>query len=295
MTPEEVLELSYIGFVFCENFVRTIIAFVLFGIYCLAWCIIFFIYWRNSTASDAKETMICVLFGTFVLMLLFLGSQVAPVPGLIKYDIIMTLPGGIMEQIVVAKAESHITIYDPIHDWLFNIIVITTDTVIMWRAWAMWKDNTKAKWTLLLLMLANIDIILGVGLADSNTNSSPSRITQDLNNIITLDWPGCIINPQSQLPLLENGLKGREFFFFLQSLGQFMRYCSCCGLLVFAELQALNPVVIFILVHTQNTYEQSFHLAEISELSQQALESQQVSVILSGTEGISTDVGFAAC
>jgi hypothetical protein len=59
-----------------------------------------------------------------------------------------------------------------------------------------------------------------------------------------------------------------------------------------AELKVLNPVGIFILVQTENTYEQSFHLGEISALSQQT-QSQQAPVVLSRPEGNPTDFGSA--
>lgn len=74
--------------------------------------------------------MMCVLLGTFVLMLLFSVSYVAPVPGLVKYNLVVTLPGGIMEQTVAANTQSHIIVYDNICDWLSNIIVSSVGIIL---------------------------------------------------------------------------------------------------------------------------------------------------------------------
>ncbi|KAF9072035.1 hypothetical protein BDP27DRAFT_1418399 [Rhodocollybia butyracea] len=189
MTPEEVIQLSDLGLALFQDFVYVILFLSLFGVYCLAFCISLYIYWQKSTVTGAKKVMVCVLISTFVLMLLLLVSGVAPVPGLAKYDLVMTLPGGIMEQIAAAEAESHIIVFDSIYNWLINIIVFVTDAVIAWRAWAMWIDNTKVKLTLLLLMLANICVSLADGVANSDGSSQFNQ-----NNTITLDWVNFILS-----------------------------------------------------------------------------------------------------
>ncbi|KAF9069394.1 hypothetical protein BDP27DRAFT_1421033 [Rhodocollybia butyracea] len=325
MTPEEVIELSDIGLDLFQNFVEIIIALIIFGIYCLAWCISLSIYWQNSTSTtSAKKAMICALLGTFVLMLLFLGSQAIVIPVLVKYELVVTLPGGIMEQIGAANAETHSSVYDPIHDWVINIIAFIADTVIVWRAWAMWMGNRKVKWTLLLLMLAN----LAVSVADGFADTDPRHFNQNRSSS-TLDWVNfilsfsvnmiatCLISFRAWLH--HNSMKSISMITKKRTQGERILLLLVESGAIYAVLQllciitsalsvnapfslplniprtitlhlyitaaALNPVAIFILVHTKNTYEQSFHLPEISTLSQQD-QSNQVSVLLGDPGGI---------
>ncbi|KAF9072060.1 hypothetical protein BDP27DRAFT_1401044 [Rhodocollybia butyracea] len=320
MTPEEVMELSHIGVVFFENFVRTIIALLLFGIYFLAFCIGLYIYChKNSTAGGAKKAMICVLLGTFVLMLLLLVSGVAPVPGLVKYALVVTLPGGIMEQIVAADAQSHSLVYNTITNWLSNMVILITDTVIVWRAWAMWMDNAKVRWTLLLLMLANI----GVSLADSALDSQTV-----LNNLaVTLDWVSivlsfsvnmiatCLISFRAWLhhrsiksiSIARKWTKGERILLLLVESGGIyallqllsiiasalsvkapplgpISFTSTLTIQFYVAAAALNPVAIFILVQTQNTYEKASILGRFQHPANK-INHSMVSAILSGPEG----------
>ncbi|KAF9023862.1 hypothetical protein BDP27DRAFT_1371669 [Rhodocollybia butyracea] len=231
-----------------------------------------------------------------------------------------------MEQIVAADAQSHIIVYDAIADWLTNIIAIITDAVIVWRAWAMWMDNTKVRWTLLLLMLADI----GLGLADSIMGSQTHQ-----SQAIALDWISfilsffvniiatCLISLRAWLhhksvksiSITRKWTQGEKILLLLVESGAIYALFELLSIItsalsaeaplsspiyntaaltsqIYWVVAVLNPVAIFILVHTQNTYEQSFHLEVISILSQQA-QSQQISVVLSGPEGTSTDVGLS--
>ncbi|KAF9072047.1 hypothetical protein BDP27DRAFT_1320988 [Rhodocollybia butyracea] len=314
MTPEEVTELSNVGLVLFQNSFQAILMLILSGIYCLAFCIGLYLYWKNTAATVAKKALICVLLGTFVLMLLRLVCYMAPGLKLVKYGLVVTLPGGIMEQIVVADTQSQVTVYVFISTWSTNIIIAITDAVIVWRAWAIWVDNMKVRWTLLLVMLADIDY---------------------QNSSITLDWVNfilslsvniiatCLISFQAWLhhksiesiSITRKRTKGERTLLLLVESGAIYALLQLLTIITsalsakapsvspiyittllttqfYTAAAALNPVAIFILVQTQNTYEQSFHLEQISSLSQQA-QSQQVSVVLSGPEDTPADVAFA--
>ncbi|KAF9072050.1 hypothetical protein BDP27DRAFT_1320997 [Rhodocollybia butyracea] len=316
MTPEEVVEFSDFGLVVYLDLIETIVILVLSGIYCLALCIALYIYWQETHAAGAKKTMICVLLGTFVPMLLIVVSSVV-IPGIVKYGL------------VTAATQTHIIVYNAITSWSSNIIIGVTDAVIVWRAWAMWMDNRKVRWTLLLLMLADI----GVSLADCIADFSSNPTTQ--SHAITLDWVNLVLSLSvnmiatcliavrvwlhhksiKSISITRKWTKGERILLLLVESGAiYLLLQLLCIIIIASSVKApllspiacaavlatalytvgaaVNPIAIFILVQTQNTYEQSFHLEEISALSQQA-QSQQVSVILSsGPEGTPTDVGF---
>ncbi|KAF9016468.1 hypothetical protein BDP27DRAFT_1378753 [Rhodocollybia butyracea] len=125
MTPEEVAAVSSTGLGLFEDVASKIVFLsILLGIYSMAYCVSLYIYFKTKILE------------------------------LLKYGLIVTLPGGVLEQRVAT--ESQLTVYNKIHAWLTNFIPLIADTVIVWRAWAVWMDNTKVKWTLLLLILADI-------------------------------------------------------------------------------------------------------------------------------------------
>ncbi|KAF9059034.1 hypothetical protein BDP27DRAFT_1371906 [Rhodocollybia butyracea] len=252
MTPEEAAAVSSAGQAF-------------FWIHSLAYCISLHIYFKTQgNARNAKKALICVLFGKFVLMLILFMSYAAATCMLVKYGLVVTLPGGILEQIEAANLQPHLKVYQNICGWLGNVIPCIGDTVIVWRAWAVWMDNRKLKWTLFLLMLADIAVSLA-DVAIFPIKFQP-RSPQSVAEGTILDWVTVVMS----LSLFELGSGA-----------------------IYMLVQSLNPAVMFILVQQQNTYDQSFHLEEIPTLSQQA-QSQQVSVILNSLEGTPVDVGLAS-
>ncbi|KAF9065041.1 hypothetical protein BDP27DRAFT_1450460 [Rhodocollybia butyracea] len=268
--------------------------------------------------------MTYTLLGTFVLVLMLFVSNVASLPLLVKYDLVVSLPGGIMEQRIVADSQSHHTVYIKLSDGLINIILFIADTVMLWRAWAVWMNNKKVKWTLLMLMLADMGVSLADCIADFRT---PSQV----NRVITLDWvyfllslfvnmiATCLIAVRTWrhrksmrsfsvgrrrtkaggvlLLLVESG----AIFALVQLSALIINGLDSarapptsirlvtfliCQLYVFAA--AFNPVAILILVHIQNTFEQSFQLSsENSTLSQ--LAQSQVPTISNRMESTPAD------
>ncbi|KAF9076347.1 hypothetical protein BDP27DRAFT_1357833 [Rhodocollybia butyracea] len=300
MTPEEAVEVSSIGLALSMDVAANIVLFsVLFGLYSLAYYISIYIYFKTKgDAGNAKHAMICVLLGNYVLMLIFCVSSVASTPETVQHDLILTLPGGIMEQIVAANSRSQITVYQNLLTWLSNLIPLIADAVIMWRAWAVWMDNRKVKGTLLLFMLADIDTTATTAQQNDtafrawlhyksmNSISIRRKKTQSERILLLLVESGAIyiivqLLMITTLALSTNASGTSTISFVVSLIGQF-----------YVSAASLNPVLIFILVQTQNTYDQSFHLEDISTPSQQA-QLQQVSVILHNLEGTPAEVGLA--
>ncbi|KAF9045866.1 hypothetical protein BDP27DRAFT_1454983 [Rhodocollybia butyracea] len=196
MTPEEVAAVSSAGLALFEEVTSDIFLSVLSGIYFLAYCISLYIHFRTKgNAGNAKKAMICVLLGNFVLMLMLFVSFVALVmPDFVKYKLLVTHPEGIMEQIIADDLQSHLKVYNTICSWLGNFIQLIADIVIVWRAWAVWIDNATVKWTLLLLMLADIAVCLADTAVDSTMLAPMSSSSQSSSESINLDWVAVVLS-----------------------------------------------------------------------------------------------------
>ncbi|KAF9061171.1 hypothetical protein BDP27DRAFT_377037 [Rhodocollybia butyracea] len=260
-----------------------------------------------GNAGNAKKAMICVLLGNFVLMLILFVSFVAVTPELVKYGLVVILPGGIMEQIVAANSQSQVTILTNLYSWLSNVIPFIADIVIVWRAWALWTNNTKVKWTLLLLTFADI----AVSLADSVVHSTVFQRRSN-ESAISLDWVAVILSlsvnliatcsiafqawlhykSMNSISSRRRQTRGERILLLLLESGAVYMAVQLLAIITVALsvnasvastinfvdslifefyifAASLNPVIIFILVQTQNTYDQSFHLEEMLTLSQQ--------------------------
>ncbi|KAF9062270.1 hypothetical protein BDP27DRAFT_1428114 [Rhodocollybia butyracea] len=319
MTPEEVDEISAAGFVFMHNIgLNIILTSTLLGMYCLAFYISLYIYMKKRNAGGAKKAMLCVLLCTFILMLMFFVSTVGSL-----FEHVVSLPHAIKQ--------SQGQIYETIISWLSNIIALIADSVIAWRAWAVWMDNKKVKWTLLVLILADIGITLSDGAVDESVldhhltiNAIPLDcdafvLSLSVNVIATsliafrawmhhksmtaisisikrkrskaeailllLVESGAIYALLQLLVIIMNELEVKKGNVSIQ-----FEFATAFTVLVYEMAAILNPVAIFILVQTDNTYEQSFHLEEILTLSQPP-QSQHTSGILNDPEGTPDDAG----
>ncbi|KAF9038258.1 hypothetical protein BDP27DRAFT_788622 [Rhodocollybia butyracea] len=270
MTPEEVAEVKSAGSLFFIDVVSDIFLSTLFGIYCLAYCISLYIYFNTKgNAGNAKKAMICVLLGNFVLMLILFVSFVAVTPELVKYGLVVILPGGIMEQIVAANSQSQVTILTNLYSWLSNVIPFIADIVIVWRAWALWTNNTKVKWTLLLLTFADI----AVSLADSVVHSTVFQRRSN-ESAISLDWVAVILSLSVNL-IATCSIAFQAWLHYKSMNSISSRRRQTRGeriLLLLLESGAVYMAVQLLAIITvalSNTYDQSFHLEEMLTLSQQ--------------------------
>ncbi|KAF9060149.1 hypothetical protein BDP27DRAFT_1430403 [Rhodocollybia butyracea] len=215
--------------------------------------------------------------------------------------------------------QSQILVYAKMQNWLQNIIGLIADGVIAWRAWAVWMDNKKVKWTLFVLMFADIAPTPGVSLADAvatdigydHQDLSQSQILDGVTFVLSLSVnmvATCLIafrawthhKSMRSILIRRKRSKVEEILLLLVESGAIFALLQLLVLIldeletnighidehllfaaisinqVYAMAAGLNPVAIFILVQTKNTYEQSFHLEEVPTLSQQ-LQSQQIS------------------
>ncbi|KAE9388961.1 hypothetical protein BT96DRAFT_1071837 [Gymnopus androsaceus JB14] len=254
MTPEESEQIAFFGAVFFQNISSLIFGMGLFGCYQGP------TYWLSSLA--------CISFYNLLL---------------VKFGLVVSLPGGLMAQ---AMAANLILATEILGGWLQDFLFLIADTAIVWRAWALWAENRLIKWTLLIILLADI----GLGIADG-VLFTKVEINSNFNTVIldslstalnlTLIVHGYIINQPMQYCITRNH-KWKQFSYLWLSQVQFLVYYSAldihaaeispidiaAGFLdaLYIYSAALNPVALVILIQTGHTYEHSFHLEDVPSL-----------------------------
>ncbi|KAF9065750.1 hypothetical protein BDP27DRAFT_1450050 [Rhodocollybia butyracea] len=323
MTPEEVEEVTHIGQVLWGNTAQTILQSVLYGIYCSGVALSICLYSSNKCASRAKNASTFFLVGTFVLMILYIVSQSAAILTLIKYGLVVSLPGGIMSQAAAADLQPLLRLSQLITIWSRSIVSLIADAVIAWRASGVWVGNKAAKWTLVVLMLADIAVSLVDDIADSRLELSPNSNVS--NSIVALDGivfavalsvnmvATCLIgfrawtyhNSMRAISIRRKKSRVEGIFLLLVESGTAYALFQIINIIIreldvkAADLSpiiyagesveqlniyaaALNPVVIFILVQTQDMDEHSFWIPTL-------IQQLELSGTQSGLEGTSAE------
>jgi len=189
-----------------------------------------------------------------------------------------------------------------------NLMFVIADVIIVWRAWAVWPESRITKFCLVILVLIDMGINIVDGVLDTKVMElgGDDNISWDwiyvavnlaVNTIATLlvayrAWThhhsiravSCHRKTQVQAILLlfiESG----AFFAVIQVLYIVITALSVNGITnspvdigtlfltsLYLFTSAINPVAIVILVHTENTYEHSFHLDDVPSLPVQSIE-----------------------
>ncbi|KAF9066395.1 hypothetical protein BDP27DRAFT_1019559 [Rhodocollybia butyracea] len=176
MTPEEVSAIKHLGsLVFLNSAVETLNC-VLYGIYCLALAIAIYIYYvGNGGIGCAKKKMLCLLLVSFIGVSIVLFIPAAEALVQIEDPLIVSIPGGGIVPSAIVNSELLLEVCSQMSDWVSIIILLTANTVIVWRAWSVWTDNKTVQRILLFSMLANIDSQLSLNIHDTG-------------HALTLDW-----------------------------------------------------------------------------------------------------------
>ncbi|KAE9404517.1 hypothetical protein BT96DRAFT_935654 [Gymnopus androsaceus JB14] len=283
MTPDEAQEIADVGQVLFVDFEYLIINCTLYAFF-----ISVYIYSQTYTPFRRKDTtgwagqLLIGLLGTaFVIVTL----------NTLAYGIIVSLPGGLPAQEDAADSQPLLNVWGVIEIWTGNLIYLMADTIIVWRAWAIW-DNRPVHWLLSILMFANI----GVNIADSVADTRAEL--EDLVSGVTLDWVNVAlsfaVNVVATSLIAYKAWDHHKAVKGISTRNKKTPVESILLLLVesgaiFGILQvaldvnqipesnigqaegvignfynftaALNPVAIFILVQTQTTYEHSMHIS----------------------------------
>ncbi|KAE9396124.1 hypothetical protein BT96DRAFT_1041394 [Gymnopus androsaceus JB14] len=115
-----------------------------------------------------------------------ISSYIAFVLFLVKFSLVESLPEGLMAQEMAANLK--VIAMQSLITWSDNFIDLIADTAIVWRAWALWAENKLVKWTLLLILLADIAFSIADAIVDTKL------IINFNDNAMTLDWLSTTLN-----------------------------------------------------------------------------------------------------
>ncbi|KAE9390830.1 hypothetical protein BT96DRAFT_980111 [Gymnopus androsaceus JB14] len=257
--------------------------------------------------------MCCLLSGTFVLVTVAFIGNLTENFVLVKYSLRVSLPGGIFAQAEAADSQPLFQIWEQIINWSGNIEQFIADLIIAWRAWALWPNNKTVQWTLISLVLADIGVTIADSVVDTRKELSGANqsVTLDwvisvLSLLVNVVGTSLIayrawmyhrsINVVSirrkktrmeaiLLILVESG----GIFGILQVLTVIFEKLDVHAeafspldlgtrfiINLYSYFAGLNPLVIFILVQTQNTYDQSVHFDKTASSIQAGSHPQRV-------------------
>ncbi|KAE9389426.1 hypothetical protein BT96DRAFT_1025046 [Gymnopus androsaceus JB14] len=271
--------------------------------------------------------MCCLLSGTFVLVTVAFIGNLTENFVLVKYSLRVSLPGGIFAQAEAADSQPLFQIWEQIINWSGNIEQFIADLIIAWRAWALWPNNKTVQWTLISLVLADIGVTIADSVVDTRKELSGANQSVTLDWVISVlsllvnvvatsliayrAWMYhnsinfvSIRRRKTQMEsilliIVESG----GFFGIMQVLTIIFEKLDVNAVAfspldlgtrfiinLYSYVAALNPVVIFILVQTQNTYEQSMHLDNIPSSIQAGSHPQHVDDGHSAEDSLAQDV-----
>ncbi|KAE9388294.1 hypothetical protein BT96DRAFT_981098 [Gymnopus androsaceus JB14] len=281
MTPEESEQIAVAGAAVFQNTSVLIFQTGLYGTYILAFIISMLIILQRENNGWAHKALIALLLAGFTMTVLTTCGAIAFNLIQVKFALVVLLPGGFMAQELAANMK--IVAVDILEDWSGNFILLIADTAIVWRAWALWSENRLIKWTLLIILLADI----GVNIADAIVDTKID-LKLNIDNAATLDWVSIVLNLTVNIvatlliahrawthhQLIHAILRNKKtqveailllmvesgaIFGVVQNVADYLS-------LLFLYISALNPVALVILIQTGNTHEQSFHLEDIPTL-----------------------------
>jgi len=307
MTSEESQQLTSVGSAHFWNICSLIFCCVLTGGYLLAFAIGMHILLHKRNTCRAHKAMMFILpigCGLVVLNIYTVTSQSLV---LNKYGLMISLPGGLVAQIISAQSESATsTILKAIS---VDVMFIIANTIILWRAWAICAQSRTMNFFLMIMLLVDI----GINIADVMVVAKVTLL-DTIGSSITMEWVAPVINltvnTMSTLlivyrawthnRLISSVLRKRKtqvesiLLLFIESGAVFaaiqVLYIVFEVLDLNTDLKSpihtfslfvadsygicstLNPLAIVILIHTRNTYEHSFHIEDVPTLPVQSCE-----------------------
>jgi len=192
-----------------------------------------------------------------------------------------------------------------VSNWTGNVLITVGDAAIVWRAWGLWMNSKPVRYTLFIFMLADIGICLTDAAADTQDGILNNAVTLDwvffvmslsVNVLATTliayrAWTyhksiqETTARPRKHKTQVERILlllveSGAIFAVFqivavtFDELAVTIQIASPVDIAalyfgnIYTYASAFNPVAIFVLVNTQNTYQDSVQIEETPTLSQ---------------------------
>ncbi|KAJ3728458.1 hypothetical protein C8R42DRAFT_749220 [Lentinula raphanica] len=161
----------------------------LMGLYISLFAIGMHVLITKKPQTWANQVLIGLVLTTFITTCLFFISDIIETLVLLKFGLIVTLPGGIATQENSASLQILYGEWATIESVADNTTYLIGDTIIAWRAWAMWSRNKIVHGILAIIVLGDIE--LGVNIADSIADSGLLLLSVE---DVSLDWIATLIS-----------------------------------------------------------------------------------------------------
>ncbi|KAE9401342.1 hypothetical protein BT96DRAFT_918921 [Gymnopus androsaceus JB14] len=300
MTPDESEMITHAGTVLIQNISALIFTFGLFGAYILAFIISMHIILQKENNGWARKAMIALLLTGFGMLVLNTCATIGFDMFLVKFGLVVSLPGGLIAQEMASDMKS--IAIGIVTGWSENFLFVIADTAIVWRAWVLWTENRLIRWTLPIILLADI----GVNIADAIIDTKSALSSEDISVPVAFDWLSTAlnltVNTVATLLIAHRAWKHHQsihtisvnkrtpieaILLLMVESGAIFGMVQIINIILIAvdihkaylspvddalgflsELYiysaALNPVALVILIQTGNTYEYSFHLEDVT-------------------------------
>jgi len=107
-----------------------------------------------------------------------------------KYDLVKSLPDGLVAQEMSAQSQSAATVSMKLQIIAENMMFVIADTIIVWRAWVIWAESRKIQIFMVIVLLVDLGVNIADGIVDARVDSDLSFIGRST----TLDWIVVVIN-----------------------------------------------------------------------------------------------------
>jgi len=310
---DEGQEIAFVGALIFQNLCEMIFLCGVNGGYILAFAIGMRILLQKENYSRARKALIGLLLAGFVFTLLYICEVIIGSLVILKFGLVVSLPGGLAAQEMAANSQSALMSSLVLQSLCGDVMYLIADAVIVWRAWAIWVEKSNIKCSLFILLLLDIGVTIADIITDAEFDTNPN--TRPIPTE-TLDWVGIVLsltvnivatlliayrawahhrsiqtfapNRKTQVEMIlflvvESGaIFGvvQIFSIVFQALDVHATPLSPIDTAstfvqgLYAYSAAINPVALIILVQTGSTYDHSFHLEEGEEIKLPTVQQQ---------------------
>ncbi|KAE9395754.1 hypothetical protein BT96DRAFT_977836 [Gymnopus androsaceus JB14] len=254
MTLDESQEIVFAGAIFFENISEMIFLCALNGVYTLAFAISIYILLQRKSKSLPHKALTVLILAGFAMSIIYSWSTIAYNLLLAKFGLVVSLPGGILVQDNAGNLKSLTAVI--LEDWAGILIFLIADTVILWRAWAVWPDSGLIKWTLLFILLLDI----GVNIADITVNTRANLVGTLF--IAYRAWK----HHRSVKGISKKRTHAESILLLIIESGAIYGLVQCSDKDFYFNFQLMNPVALVLLIQTGKTYEHSVHLEDMPSI-----------------------------
>jgi len=175
MTPAEAEEISAWGSEMFLNICVTIFNCVLYGVYILAFSLGMWLLREQRAGWAPKALVVLLVIAFFAVTGVSCGNMILPPCSFVE--------AGLSRSPYAAQSLELVSII--LSGWSSNILFLTADIVIAWRACAIWMESKAVKWTLMVLLILDA----GFEAMDAIVETRFLVLDFQLPGGVLWDWP----------------------------------------------------------------------------------------------------------